>query len=355
MNACEGSLAIVMQHPHHPRTLFIGQKGSGQSLFVGKVKDGFILASEVYGLASRTRSSYALSGTDKGGTSVILSADSGDHEQFNGRFLDDGSRFRLEPEPIYIHSRDIYRGSYDYYFEKEIHQSASSVRKTIKGKYRKDHGKIQFVTEGSGSFGRLVSRFRDPNRPPVRRIMVMGQGTASVAADGVAHLVRRALARSRIVVGSCKASEMSGFLSEQPLNDMLVIAISQSGTTTDTNRTVDVAGSKGAWVHAVVNRRNSPLVSKAHSYSYTSDGRDVEMAVASTKAFYSQIAAGKLIALLLATELKTLTDGEIFQEMEDLERLPADIEWVLDQEDSIREVAEQKLGSGWKRPQQDRS
>lgn len=338
MRTCDGSLAIVMQHPHYPRALFIGQKGSGQSLFLGKVKDGFILASEVYGLASRTRSSYALSGTDRGGTQVVLSADS--DGQFKGRFLEDGSRFHLEREPIYIHSRDIYRGSYDYYFEKEIHQSASSVRKTIAGKYRKDHGKIQFVTEGSGSFGRLVSRFRDPSRPPVRRIMVIGQGTASVAADGVAHLIRLALARSRIVVGSCKASEMSGFLSEQPLDDMLVVAISQSGTTTDTNRTVDVAGSKGAWVHAVVNRRNSPLVSKAHSHSYTSDGRDVEMAVASTKAFYSQIAAGKLIALLLAEELETLTDGEIFQEMEDLERLPADIEWVLDQKESIREVAE---------------
>lgn len=340
MNVCEGSLAIVMQHPRYPTTLFIGQKGSGQSLFVGKVQDGFILASEVYGIASRARRSYALSGTDKGGTQLALCPESDSEGRLRGRFLEDGSPFNLEPEPIYIHSRDIYRGSYDYYFEKEIHQSASSVRKTIRGKYRKDHGKIQFIMEGHGSYGRLLSRFHDARLPPVRRIMVIGQGTASVAADGVAHLLRLALARSRIVVGSCKASEMSGFLSEEPLDDMLVIAISQSGTTTDTNRTVDVAGSHGAWIHAIVNRRNSPLVGKADSHSYTSDGRDVEMAVASTKAFYSQIAAGKLIALLLAAELKTLSDGEIFQETEDLERLPADIEWVLDQRELIREVAE---------------
>jgi len=177
--------------------------------------------------------------------------------------------------------------------------------------------------------------------PPIRRIIVIGQGTASVAANGIAHLIDRALAGSRIVVGSCKASEMSGFLSEQSLEDMLLIAVSQSGTTTDTNRTVDVAGSRGAWVHAIVNRRNSPLVSKSDSHSYTSDGRDVEMAVASTKAFYSQVAAGKLIALLLASELKTMTDQEILHEMEDLERLPADIEWVLEQRSLIRECAEQ--------------
>jgi glucosamine--fructose-6-phosphate aminotransferase (isomerizing) len=121
---------------------------------------------------------------------------------------------------------------------------------------------------------------------------------------------------------------------------MLLIAVSQSGTTTDTNRTVDVAGSKGAWIHAIVNRRNSPLINKSDSHSYTSDGRDVEMAVASTKAFYSQVAAGKLLALLLASELKTMTDAEILHEIEDLQRLPSDIEWVLDQRGPIKECAE---------------
>ncbi len=121
---------------------------------------------------------------------------------------------------------------------------------------------------------------------------------------------------------------------------MLVIAISQSGTTTDTNRTVDIAGSKGAWVHSIVNRRNSPLVEKSNSHFYTSDGRDVEMAVASTKAFYSQIAAGKLTSLLLASELNTLPEDEIFGEIEELEKLPGEIEKVLDQDAVLRECAE---------------
>lgn len=340
MNTCEGSLAVVMQHPRYPRALYLGQKGSGQSLFIGKISDGFVFASEVYGLAALTRHSYALSGTEKGGTYVVVSGESSDQTALYGRFLEDGTSFSIQPEAINIHSRDIYRGAYDYYFEKEIHQASSSVRKTIKGKYRKEEGKINFITEGHGSFGRLLSRFRDPGLPPIRRIMVIGQGTASIAAQGVAYLIQRALARSSIVVDSCKASEMSGFLSGQPLTDMLLVAISQSGTTTDTNRTVDVAGSKEAWIHAIVNRRNSPLVSKADSHSYTSDGRDVEMAVASTKAFYSQVAAGKLVALLLAAELNSLTDEEIYQEIEDLEKLPSDIEWVLDQRESIRECAE---------------
>jgi glucosamine--fructose-6-phosphate aminotransferase (isomerizing) len=87
------------------------------------------------------------------------------------------------------------------------------------------------------------------------------------------------------------------------MSDTLVVAISQSGTTTDTNRTVDLARARGAAVVAIVNRRQSDLVDKSDGVLYTSDGRDVEMSVASTKAFYAQIAAGCLLAPRIADEV----------------------------------------------------
>ena len=95
------------------------------------------------------------------------------------------------------------------------------------------------------------------------------------------------------------ATELSGFHLRPDMSDTLVIAISQSGTTTDTNRTVDLARGRGATVVAVVNRRGSDLVSKSDGVLFTSDGRDIEMSVASTKAFYSQVAAGFLLAVAL--------------------------------------------------------
>ncbi len=339
MKLCEGSLAVVMQHPSTPMSLYLGEKGSGQSLFMGRTKDGVILASEVYGLASLTRTSYSLVGTERGGTQICIAPANGGFT-FRGRYLDDKGAFEPKAEAIYIHSRDIFRGRYDYYFEKEIHEAPISVLKTIKGKYRKSIGKIEFNAEGYESFRALVSRLRDPHLSPIRRVMVIGQGTASVAAMGVAHLVAKALAKSRINVQWSKASEMSGFLSGESLVDTLLIAISQSGTTTDTNRTVDVAASQGAWIHAIVNRRNSPLVEKADSHFYTSDGRDVEMAVASTKAFYSQIAAGKLTALLLAQEFGSLSEEEIFRDVTELEKLSGDIQWVLSNAAPIQKLAE---------------
>ena len=76
------------------------------------------------------------------------------------------------------------------------------------------------------------------------------------------------------------------------MSDALVVAISQSGTTTDTNRAVEMVKKRGAYTIAIVNRRDSDITFKVDGVIYTSSGRDIEMSVASTKAFYCQIVAG---------------------------------------------------------------
>ena len=92
------------------------------------------------------------------------------------------------------------------------------------------------------------------------------------------------------------------------MSDTLAIAVSQSGTTTDTNTTVDLLRGRGAAVLGIVNRRGSDLVDKADGILYTSDGRDVEMSVASTKAFYAQVAAGALLACAITEAAGVGTD-----------------------------------------------
>ncbi len=96
------------------------------------------------------------------------------------------------------------------------------------------------------------------------------------------------------------ATELSAAHLPADMSAVCLIAVSQSGTTTDTNRAVDLVRERGAAVLAIVNRRDSDLAHKCHGVLYTSDGRDVEMAVASTKAFYSQIATGVLLGLQIA-------------------------------------------------------
>ncbi|HPZ10290.1 MAG TPA: SIS domain-containing protein, partial [Candidatus Eremiobacteraeota bacterium] len=167
-----------------------------------------------------------------------------------------------------------------------------------------------------------------------------GQGTASIAGNGIANFMSRVLSRANLQIISTKATELSGFLLEGDMSDVLAIAVSQSGTTTDTNRTVDLIKSRGAHVIAIVNRRNSDLVYKSDGVFYTSDGRDIEMSVASTKAFYSQVVSGTIISLYFSQVLSTLSAEAIVKELRELEALPEKMYSILSQKDDIKEVAE---------------
>ncbi len=121
----------------------------------------------------------------------------------------------------------------------------------------------------------------------------IGQGTAAIAGQAVGRRASPSVrATSTCSCSRCPPPSSAASRLRDDMPDTLVVAISQSGTTTDTNRTVDLGRARGAAVIAIVNRRNSDLVDKADGVLYTSDGRDVEMAVPSTKAFYAQIAAG---------------------------------------------------------------
>ena len=72
LRQCEGSLAVVMQNLSDFDSQFLAQKGSGQSFYVGKTQNGWLVASEAYGMAARARSSYPIAVHRQGGVSVIL-------------------------------------------------------------------------------------------------------------------------------------------------------------------------------------------------------------------------------------------------------------------------------------------
>jgi glucosamine--fructose-6-phosphate aminotransferase (isomerizing) len=140
-------------------------------------------------------------------------------------------------------------------------------------------------------------------------------------------------------VEALTATELSGFAMEPDMSDMLVIAVSQSGTTTDTNRTVDLVASRGAAVLAIVNRRGSELANKAHGVYYTSDGRDVEMSVASTKAFYAQVAAGAVLSCAIARATGKSDAQRMHRILSSLIAMPNAMEKVISQREEIGDIA----------------
>ncbi|HVE18965.1 MAG TPA: SIS domain-containing protein, partial [Ilumatobacteraceae bacterium] len=191
-----------------------------------------------------------------------------------------------------VTTRDIDRGDSPHYLLKEISEAPASFRKTVRGKIVEIDGLRRASVGHRALPAEVRARLADGS---ITRIKVIGQGTAAVAGRSMAAVLD-GLADGQLDIDPITATELSGFGMRLDMSDTLVVAVSQSGTTTDTNRTVDLVRSRGAVVLGIVNRRNSDLTDKADGVMYTSDGRDVEMSVASTKAFYAQVAAGVLLA-----------------------------------------------------------
>jgi glucosamine--fructose-6-phosphate aminotransferase (isomerizing) len=346
----EGSHAIAMTSSVEPSRTFLALKGSGQTIYVGLTPDRYIFSSELYGLVEETPAFIKMDGEkpsisgDPGSAGQIVILDQNSQgglpgiKSFNYKGLPLAWR-TADIQQAEMTTRDIDRGTYPHFFLKEISESALSVHKTLLGKYRittgKDGKKQVRFNLGPDIIPEKVRL--SLGRGEIRRVMVIGHGTAAVAGAAVSDSLERYLRGAHMKIEAKIASELSGFHLQEDLQDTLVIPITQSGTTTDTNRAVAMAVERGASVIAIVNRRQSDITGKSDGVFYTSDGRDIEMSVASTKAFYSQIVAGHILSLYLAQMLATLSDEEIAGELENLERAPALMKRVLEQKEKIRQ------------------
>ncbi|MFV1957879.1 MAG: SIS domain-containing protein, partial [Planctomycetota bacterium] len=239
-----------------------------------------------------------------------------------------------------ITARDVDRGEHEHFLKKELAEAPDSIRKTLRGRVVVRDGRLD-VRLGEESLPASIREGLAAGR--FRRIRVIGQGTAAVAGQGVADLIRGALAEAPIQVEAMPASEVSGFNLRDDMRDELIVAISQSGTTTDTNRTVDLLRARGAAMLAIVNRRHSDLTERVDGVLYTSDGRDVEMSVGSTKAFYSQIAAGALLGEALAEAAGVGSEPRRRRLLSALRALPDLMRDVLAREEKVAAAARESV------------
>ncbi len=311
--ALEGSVAIAAHSMADPSTLMLALRGSGQALYVGLAADAFIVASEPYGVVEETSTYLRMDGETPSnsdnesasrGQIFELRADGAGDLSGVTRWSYDGTELPVSDDEVVtaqITTRDIDRGDYPHFLLKEISDSPGSFRKTLRGKLVDGPSGSMAVNVGPETLPDVIASRLSAGE--ITRIMVIGQGTAAVAGQSLALLLGDLVADTNIAVEAVPATELSGFRLRADMSDTLVIAISQSGTTTDTNRTVDLIRSRGTAVIAIVNRRNSDLCDKSDGVLYTSDGRDVEMSVASTKAFYAQIAAGVVLAHAIADRI----------------------------------------------------
>ena len=135
-----------------------------------------------------------------------------------------------------VTTRDIDRGDHPHFLLKEITESPDSFAKTLRGKIAEDGGRLRAVVGRRALPADVEDRLRSGT---ITRIRVIGQGTAAVAGQSMAAVLDE-LAGGALDVASVTATELSGFGLRRDMSDTLAVAVSQSGTTTDTNRTVDL-------------------------------------------------------------------------------------------------------------------
>ena len=339
----EGSVAIAAQAADDPDEVYLALRGSGQALYVGLGEDLFVVASEPYGVVEETMQYVRVDGetpSPSGSRGQVFVLDGRRAGELDGirRLAYDGSPLPLDAGDVVtaqVTTRDIDRGDAPHFLLKEISEAPQSFRKTVRGKLVEGPAGLRAEVGERALPADVAARLADGS---ITRVRVIGQGTAAVAGRSMAEMLD-VLCDGTMDVDAITATELSGFHLRLDLSDTLIVAVSQSGTTTDTNRTVDLARGRGVAVLAIVNRRNSDLTDKADGVMYTSDGRDVEMSVASTKAFYAQVAAGVLLACAISEAAGRGTDERRAALLASLRDVPDAMLGVLANRPAIADAA----------------
>ncbi len=217
------------------------------------------------------------------------------------------------------------KGKYPFYMEKEIMEQPDVIKATMEE--RIVDGKIDLSGDG----------VPDEVLRDCERICVVACGTAMHAG-----LVAKSLVQSRLGM-HMNVEYASEFMYGNPVIDekTLVLAISQSGETIDTLEALKHARKKGAKSIAVINVKGSSIARESDYVMYTSAGP--EIAVASTKAYTTQLAVLFLLVGRMAKVRGVFDDGAEKAYLENMVQAPDKMQQVLDQKHDIHKIAREML------------
>ena len=304
LHRLEGSYALGVVCSNFPDRIIAARKDS--PLIVGLGKGENFIASDVPAVLEHTREVYFL---DQKQVAVLYS----DHVDL---FDEDGNRVIKEPSHVEWDVSSAEKGGYSHFMLKEIHEQPKALTDTMRPRLVMEGGKpvdIKFeeVTKGQNFW------------KSAKRIVITACGTA-YHAGVVARYAFESFARIPVVVDV--ASE---FRYRNPIlsEDDVFIVISQSGETADTLEAMRQAKKAGIHVIAITNCVGSTVSREADDVIYTWAGP--EIAVASTKAYITQLMCLYMLALKSASVRGTITSDEYKSLLCDLEQIPQKVEQIL--------------------------
>jgi len=254
-------------------------------------------------------------------------------------FLDDGELVTLTRDEVRIETLDgqhvdraprqvpwtlqeAEKGGYRHFMKKEIHEQPRAVADTLRGRYSLERARVQLDEV----------RITPEQAAAISRIYVVACGT-SFHAGLVGRLLVESLARIPTEVDLAHEIRY-----REPIVDerTLVVGISQSGETADTLASLKAAQRAGARVISIVNVLDSSIARMSDDVVYTHAG--LEIGVASTKAFTSQLAALHLLALHLGRQLGRIDEERARRHLGRLAAIPALTQRVIEAADAPMEA-----------------
>lgn len=309
-NHVEGTYGVAVLCIDYPGVIVGARKGSPLILGVGK--DECLLASDVSAVIANTNNVVYLND----GEVVEINKDGYNIENWDYTQID----------PI-VHTvdwkiEDAEKGGYDHFMLKEIFEQPKSLENAMRGRFSEDNSTAKF-----GGLNIDISQLRQMDR-----ILILACGTAWHAALVAEYLIEK---YARIPVEVEYASEFR--YRNAPLDkNTLVAVISQSGETIDTLEALREAKRKGYQTLAITNGVGSTIARECHGGIYQHAG--LEIGVASTKAFTSQVLLGGMLALYLA-RLRDMSYGDGKLIVAEFRKVPDLVHQVLQQAESIQKLA----------------
>jgi len=234
-----------------------------------------------------------------------------------------GEPVRRDPIHIDWDAESAEKGGFDHFMLKEIFEQPKALRDTLAQR---------LAADGSGVVLDEISLTPEEARS-IDRVALIACGTAFHAGIVGKYMVEKLLNLA------CEAQVASEFrYHHRPMDqNTLLIVVSQSGETADTLAALRAGKREGARTVAICNVKASTIAREADVVIYTKAGP--EIAVASTKAYTTQIAALSLLVLRLGELTGALKPGEMTALVQELRALPQKVEMALKSTEEVKAIA----------------
>jgi glucosamine--fructose-6-phosphate aminotransferase (isomerizing) len=312
----EGAFTLVAVDAQDPSRVVAARRNSPLVVGIGDGEN--FVGSDVAAFIEHTREALELAQDQV----VTITRDDVSVTDFDGNAAD-GKRYHVDWD---LSAAE--KGGFDWFMRKEIFEQPRAIADALLGRHAE-----------TGALQLDEVRISDEELRDIDKIVIVACGTSFyaglVAKYAVEHWTRIA----------CEVELSHEFRYRDPIltRNTLVVAISQSGETADTLMAIRHARAQRSKVLAICNTNGSTIPRESDAVIYTHAGP--EIGVASTKGFLTQLVACYLLGLYLAQVRGTKFGDEIGAVVEELQRMPAHVQRMLDDADQVYQLARGYAGA----------